>query len=176
MFYVNFSPIFPLQQLILCNFKLRKTNMKHFNLAVASIVDAYTGNGLNRQFIDQYGSNYSAHKKHSHEIRSRSLMDLAVKIKSAVKIHIDDSKTEARKRQATKQLIQLNDRLLKDIGLTREDLYEIGQGSTSLGALNARRNFKAGTVEQSQVTGQVSSRVRSIESANQAQYETKKCA
>ena len=146
--------------------------MKHFNLAVASIVDAYTGNGLNRQFINQYSSNYSDHERHAHEIRSTSFLALVSRVKSSVQEYFEHSKAEAKRRQATKDLFQLNDRLLKDIGLTREDLYAIGQGSTSLGALNARRNYKSGKVER----GQVSSSVRSIESANQAQYETKKCA
>ena len=146
--------------------------MKHFNLAVASIVDAYTGNGLNRQFIDQYSSNYSARERHSHEIRSKSFLKLVSRIKTSVQAYFENSKAEAKRRQATKDLFQLNDRLLKDVGLTRDDLYAIGQGSTSLGALNARRNYKSGKVEPDQV----SSNVRSIESANQAQYETKKCA
>jgi len=155
---------------------MRKSNMKFLNLAVASIVDANTGNGINRQYVDQFGSNPSAHERHGREIRSRSFLDVIAKIKSSVQKYFEDSKAEARRHQAVKDLSQMNDRLLKDIGLSRDDLYDIGNGSTNLEELNARRNRSADRHELNQVSGKVSSRVRSIKSANQAQYETKKCA
>jgi uncharacterized protein YjiS (DUF1127 family) len=150
--------------------------MKLFNLAVASIVDANTGNGLNRQFIDQYGSNYSTHEKQAHLIRSRSFLGVITNIQNSVRKYIEDSKTKARRHQATKDLLQLNSRLLKDIGLTRDDLHELNLGLTSLETLNARRNFSTDKAKLGQASGRVSSNIRSIGSANQAQYETKKCA
>jgi len=150
--------------------------MKLFNLAIASIVDANTGNGLNRQFIDQYGSNYSTHEIQAHLIRSRSFLEVITNIKNSAQKYIEDSKAKARRQQSTKDLLQLNSRLLKDIGLTRDDLHELNLGSTSLEALNARRNFSTDKARLAQASGQVSSNIRSIGSANQAQYETKKCA
>ena len=155
---------------------MRKSNMKLLNLAVASIVDANTGNGINRQYLDQFGSNHSAHEMHGREIRSRSFLDLAAKIKTTLQKYIEDSKAEARRRQAIKDLSQMKDHLLKDIGLSRDDLYDIAHGSTSLEALNARRNRNADTHRLNPASGKVSSSVRGIESANQAQYESKKCA
>ena len=150
--------------------------MKFLNLAVASIVDANTGNGLNHHFINRFGSNHSAHERQAHEIRSRSFLGLIAKIKTSVQQYIEDSKTGARRRQALKDLSQMNDHLLKDIGLNRDDLYDIDHGSTNLEALNARRNRSADMHQLSQVSTKVSTRVRSLESANHAQYETKKCA
>ncbi len=155
---------------------MRKSNMKHFNLAIASIVDANTGNGLNHNFIDQFGPSHSTHEQHVHEIRSRSFLDLVTKIKTLVQKYIEDSKTKARNRQVIEDLGQLDDRLLKDIGLNRGDLYGIDDGSTDLETLNARRNRSADTHKLSQVSGKVGTGVRSIESANQALYEAKKCA
>jgi len=70
----------------------------------------------------------------------------------------------------------MNDRSLKDIGLSRDDLYDIKHGSTSLEALNARRNRSADSLRLNHTSSKISSSVRGIESANQAQYETKKCA
>jgi len=150
--------------------------MKYLNLAVASIVDANTGNGLNHRFIDQFGSNHSALERQAHKIRSRSFLGLIAKIKASAQQYIEDSKAGARRRQAIKDLSQMNDRLLKDIGLNRDDLYDIGHGATNLEALNARRNRGSDMHELNQVSGKVSTRVRNIESANQAQYESKKCA
>jgi len=150
--------------------------MKFLNLAVASIVDANTGNGINRHYIDQFGSNYSAHERQGHEIRSRSFLDVVAKIRASVQHYIEESKTEAKRRRAIKDLSGMNERLLKDIGLSRNDLYDIEQGSTSLEALNARRNRSANRRKLNQVSGKVSTRVRNIKSANQEQYETRKCA
>ena len=150
--------------------------MKLLNLAIASIVDANTGNGLNRDFIDPFGSYHSAHQKRAHEIRSRSFLDLVAKIKNSVQRYFEDSKTKARNRQAIKDLRQLDDRFLKDIGLNRGDLYAVQLGTTSLEALNARRNPSADTHKPSQVPSNVGTGVRSIESANQELYEARKCA
>ncbi len=150
--------------------------MKLLNLAIASIVDANTGNGINRQYLDQFSSDQSAHERHGSEIRSRSFLALIAKIMASVQKYIEDSKTEAGRRQAVKDLSQMDNRSLKDIGLSRNDLYDIELGLTDLEALNARRNRNADTHRLNQASGKVSSSVRSIESANQAQYETKKCA
>jgi len=150
--------------------------MTLLNLAVASIVDANTGNGINRQFVDQFGSSQSAHERHGREIRSRSFLDVVAKIKVSAQKYIEDSKAEAKRRQAIKDLSQMNDHLLKDIGLSREDLYDIDQGSTNLEALDARRNRSGNKHGQKQVSGRVSTSVRKIKSANQAQYETQQCA
>ncbi len=150
--------------------------MKFLNLAVASIVDANTGNGISRQYIDQFGSNHSAHERHGREIRSRSFLDLVAKIMASVQKYIEDSKAEARRRQAIKDLSQMDNRFLKDIGLSQDDLYDIELGLTDLEALNARRNRGADSLRLNQTSGKISSSVRNIESANQAQYETKKCA
>jgi uncharacterized protein YjiS (DUF1127 family) len=150
--------------------------MKLLNLAIASIVDANTGNGLNRDFIDPFGSYHSTHQRRAHEIRSRSFLDLVAKIKTSAQHYIEDSKTKARNRQAIKDLAQMDDRFLKDIGLSRADLYDIDYGSTDLETLNARRNSSAHTHKLSQVASNVGTGVRSIESANQELYEAKKCA
>jgi len=150
--------------------------MKLFSLAVASIVDANTGNGLSRDFINQFSSDHSAHEQYAHEIRSRSFLDVIAKIKTSVQRYIENSKAEARNRQAIKDLVQMDDRFLKDIGLSRDDLYDIDQGLTSLKALNTGRNRGADTHKPIQVPGKVSTGVRNIESANQAPYETRKCA
>ena len=150
--------------------------MKLLNLAIASIVDANTGNGLNRDFIDPFGSYHSTHQRRAHEIRSRSFLDLVAKIKNSVQKYIEDSKTKARNRQAIKDLRRMNDRFLKDIGLSRGDLYDIDNGSTDLETLNARRNSSADTHKLSQVASNVGTGVRNIESANQELYEAKKCA
>ncbi len=150
--------------------------MKFLNLAVASIVDANTGNGLNHHFVNQFGSNHSTHERQAHEIRSRSFLDVIAKIKSSVQQYIEDSKVNSRRRQAIKDLSQMNDRLLKDIGLSRDDLRDIDNGSTNFEALNARRNRSTDSFRRNQTSAKISSSVRSIESANQAQYETKKCA
>lgn len=165
-----------MQQQNINTFLMRKTNMKYLNFAVASIVDANTGHGLNRHYMDQFGSNYSTDEKQARSIRSRSFLNLLGAIKASVQNFIEDSKTEARNHQATKDLFQLDDRLLRDIGLSRDDLYELRLGSNSFEALNARRKQGKGQIKLRQTSGKVSNSLRGVESANQEKFEIKKCA
>ena len=58
--------------------------MKLFNFAIASIVDANTGNGISRQFIDQSGSNDSGHLQYGRVIRAKSVLGVLAKIKSTI--------------------------------------------------------------------------------------------
>ena len=150
--------------------------MKLLNLAISSIVDANTGNGLNRHFVDQYGSGHSSLHTQAHKIRSRSVLDLIVKIKVGIQAYVEDSKTRAIDRQATKEVLALSDSMLEDIGLTRDNLIELRNGSISLEMLDVRRDQKANERKLLLASNGVDSHIQEIESANQASYEIKKCA
>ena len=154
--------------------------MKLFNLAIASIVDANTGNGISRQFIDQSGSKDSGHLQYGREIRAKSVLGVLAKIKSAVRQFVDDSKVAARARHHNEALSQLSDHILKDIGLTFVDVQDLKSGQITLEDLNARRDQYRDQAARSnrlvQSTKRVSSQVVDIDSANQAHYEVAKCA
>jgi len=159
--------------------------MKLFNFAIASIVDANTGNGISRQFIDQTGSTDSDHLQYGREIRAKSVLAVLAKIKIAVKQYVDDSREAAKARRNNEAISQLSEHMLKDIGLTFVDIQDLKSGQTTLKGLNTRRNQyrdqeyrdqAARSNRLVQSTKRVSSQVVDIDSANQAHYEVAKCA
>jgi uncharacterized protein YjiS (DUF1127 family) len=154
--------------------------MKLFNFAIASIVDANTGTGISRQFIDQSGSEDSGYLQYGHEIRAKSVLGVLAKIKNAVRQFVNDSRAAARARRNNEEVLQLSENILKDIGLTFVDTQDLKSGQTTLEALNARRDQYRDQAARSnrliRSTKRVSSRVVDIDSANQAHYEVAKCA
>ena len=154
--------------------------MKLFNFAIASIVDANTGSGISRQFVEQLGSKESAYEQAGREIRAKSVLDLLSKIKSAFNQYVSDSRAAARARRNTEAESQLSDHTLKDIGLTFVDIQDLKSGQVTLEALNARRDQyrdqAASKNRLRQLSTRVSTQVLDFDSANQDQYETAKCA
>ncbi len=154
--------------------------MKLINLGIASIVDANTGNGISRQFIDQFGSKDSDYEKSAREIRVKSVLGVLAKIKSAFKQYLDESRAVAGARRNTAAVSQLGEHILKDIGLTFVDIQDLKSGQITLEALNARRSQyrdQAANIKRlDHASKQVGTRVLDLDSANHAQYEIAKCA
>jgi len=113
--------------------------MNYFQFAIASIVDANTGNGLvhsgNR--ID-----YAATASHGREIRAKSIVALL----GLVKRRLSKAVVSFRNRQAQKRnlrrLAGLNDYILEDIGLSRGDVIAAQMGQIDLQQLEAQRGKK----------------------------------
>ena len=154
--------------------------MRLFNFAIASIVDVNTGSGINRQFVEQFGSKQSANEQAGRAIRAKSVLDVLIKIKSTFKQYIDDSRAAARAKRSIAEITQLSDLQLDDIGLTSVDIQDLKSGQISLEALNTRRDQYRDQAALNNLlvepTKRVSSRVVDIDSANQAHYEIAKCA
>ena len=99
--------------------------MNYLQFAIASIVDANTGNGLvhGGSKID-----YAAAASHGHEIRSKSIVALL----GQVKLRLSSAIAAIRERQAQKRnvhrLAGLNDHILEDIGLSRGDVIALQLG------------------------------------------------
>ena len=110
--------------------------MNMFQFAIASIVDANTGNGL----VHSNGSRgYAAGERNGRKIRSRSIANLFALIKSRLAAVLDQYRTKAGQRRDVRQLMKLNDHLLDDIGLHRGDLHALQLGATTLEQLNDSR-------------------------------------
>jgi len=155
--------------------------MKLFNFAIASIVDANTGNGVNRQFVDQFGSKHSNYETFGRELRAITILGVVEKIKSAFVQYIEDSKARARQRRGVEEVSQMSAGMLKDLGLTQNDANDLRLGLISLDSLNARRdqNRRDREVRLSQLNQsfkRVGASVIDLENANQETHEMKKCA
>ena len=114
--------------------------MKLLNLAIASIVDANTGNGINQQFVNQFGSNKTDYAQHGREIRANSMLALIGKIKASVTQYIENSKATAQARRSSKEVLQMSEHMMKDVGLTYNDVNDLRLGLISLNTLNQRRD------------------------------------
>ena len=155
--------------------------MKLFNFAIASIVDANTGTGVNQRFIEQFGSKNSSYEQFGREIRAKSILGLVGKIKSALIQYIANSKAKAQERRGVEEVSQMSASMLKDVGLTQNDADDLHLGLISLDSLNARRDQnrkqrEARLSRLSQSSKQVYVSGSDHESVNQENYELKKCA
>jgi len=155
--------------------------MKLFNFAIASIVDANTGNGVSRRFVEQFGSKNSSYVQLGREIRAKSILGLVGKIKSALIQYIADSKAKAQERRSVEEISQLSASMLEDVGLTQNDADDLRLGLISLDSLSARRDQNRNQREVhlsrlSQSPKQVNISGSGHESTNQENYELKKCA
>lgn len=148
--------------------------MKLFQYAVASIVDANTGNGL-----PHYGNapDYSVLEQRGREIRSRSITDLLAHVKTRLVTAVTDYRTGLKQRRDLRSLQRLNDHLLEDVGLTRADLYSVELGATSLAELNASR-LSARSDRQLASNRLAGSEAvdQKLEASNEALFVQQKCA
>ncbi len=75
----------------------------------------------------------------SHNIVQGSEAGFIDKFKAAARDKIEGYKDQARRERETKQVLQMSDSMLKDIGLTHTDRNSLNSGLISLVELNARR-------------------------------------
>jgi len=148
--------------------------MKLFQFAVASIVDANTGNGL----VHTGGRiDYAAAEHRGRAIRAKTVTTLISLIKGQISNAIATYKVRARQRRELSQLSRLDDRLLKDIGLTQGDLIAVELGHTTLAELAPLR--RAGSVAETlnlTVPNQMNAQDLAINAVNETYYVEQKCA
>ena len=110
--------------------------MKHFTFAIASIVNANTG------FGPSHGGgkiDYRAAEQYGRAIRAKSIITLFAAIKQRIGVAIEAYKVRVQARRDLQTLLNLNDRMLEDIGLTRGDLASVQHGVVTLQQLDAER-------------------------------------
>lgn len=148
--------------------------MNMFQFAVASIVDANTGNGL----VHANGTrDYAEIEHHGRKIRAKSITQLFAEIKSRFTAGIASYRASVKQRRDLHTLMNLNDHLLEDIGLHRGDLYAVQLGTTSLDELNiGHQSSNLGELSQLEdITA--SDRVnRDLVASNEQFFDQKKCA
>jgi uncharacterized protein YjiS (DUF1127 family) len=153
---------------------MRITKMKLLQLAVASIVDANTGNGLahNDGRID-----YPAQAHHGRIIRGKSIVALYGQIKAQLSKAISSYREHVKQRRQLAVLGQLNDHLLRDIGLSRGDLIAAELGQVTLQQLDAtRHNGKSKVLSDLSTAGRLGPQTLQLNAVNEAVYAEAKCA
>lgn len=148
--------------------------MNMFQFAVASIVDANTGNGL----VHANGTrDYAEIEHYGRRIRAKSSAQLFASIKSRVSAGIASYRASVKQRRDLHTLMSLNDHLLEDIGLHRGDLYAVQLGTTSLDELNiGHQSGDLGELAQLQDNTAAGRVNRNLAASNEQFFVQKKCA
>lgn len=146
--------------------------MNLFNFAIASIVDANT-----HYLHGRVAPDYNAAMRHGREIRGKSvvasLKALGRGLRSAYRNYRD---RRAEKREVA-ALLQMNDALLRDIGLSREELFAVHYGITALADLQARRAAHLEATGSGKAKRSLRITVdREHKAANEAVFASSKCA
>jgi len=142
--------------------------MKLFEFAIASIVDANTGHGLEGKNLSV---DYASEIHRGREIRSKSVLALFASIKHRIGQVISNYRVRAYNRRAINVISNLSDRLLKDIGIERYEIAQVRAGLITLEELDAsRRSSQIDTVQVLHSSGLVDKDIRKLEAINQDSY------
>ncbi len=148
--------------------------MKLFEFAIASIVDANTGHGLEGKNLSV---DYASEFHRGGEIRSKSVLALFASIKQRIGQVISNYRVRAYNRRAINVISNLSDRLLKDIGIERYEIAQIRAGLTTLEELDAsRRPGQVDIVQALQSPVRIDKEVRKLGAVNQDIYAQARCA
>jgi len=147
--------------------------MSNFQFAIASIVDAQTGHGL----VHRDGRiDYAAEASHGRAIRSRTIAQLFGLVKRRLTKTIASIRERQAEKRKIRQLANLNDHILEDIGITRGDVIGLQMGQIDLQQLAQRSRKSAATHRQRAATiARVGDRVHR-NALNEAVFARAKCA
>lgn len=147
--------------------------MSILQFAVASLVDANTGNGL----VHREGRiNYAAAEQRGRVIRANSVKSLFAAIKTQAGTLLANHRQRARQRRELNALLQLNDYHLRDIGLTRGDLFAVEMGQVTLAQLDAHRNKQLIAQTRPAKINKINLQTEKLTVANESFYDEAKCA
>ncbi len=148
--------------------------MNHIQFAIASIVDANTGNGL---VHDGNRINYAAAASNGRSIRARSVLELSARIKGLLSNALQSIREHYQEKRKIHNLAALDDHILEDIGITRGDVVALQLGQIDLEQLEAQRSVtRAATHSQQAATTQrVDTQLRG-NALNEAVFARAKCA
>lgn len=148
--------------------------MNMFQFAVASIVDANTGNGL----VHGGGKiDYAAAESYGRRIRSKSFFDLLAAIGTGLGGFISNYWARAKQRRELNLLLKLNDHMLDDIGFTRGDLYAARAGEIDLAELDNRRHGEQRyDLPKMTSPGSIEMLKTALDATNEQIFEQARCA
>ncbi len=153
---------------------MRNTKMKVVEFAIASIVDANTGYGLEGKNLSV---DYSSATHTAHEIRAKTILALFASIKHRIGQVISNYRVRANNRRAINEISKLSDWLLGDIGIERYEIAQLRAGLITLEELDAsRRPGQVDIVQALQSPVRIDKEVRKLGAVNQDSYVLARCA
>lgn len=148
--------------------------MNTFQFAIASIVDANTGNGL---VHDGGKIDYAAAASRGNRIRAKTIITLIGLIKQRFSSAIASIRERQAEKRRLRQLARLSDHILEDIGISRGDVVALQLDQIDFGQLETRRdrNRSAARLHPVATTRGIDNRVRR-DAFNEAVFAKAKCA
>jgi uncharacterized protein YjiS (DUF1127 family) len=144
--------------------------MKLISNAIASIVDA------NTHYLDAgQGLDYGSALRHGREVRGKSISASLKSLGRVLRSALERYRRRREEKREVAGLLKLNDVLLRDIGLSREDLIAVQFGATTLAKLQTRREAASNVADQRGRVRSIKAKAR-YEAANEATFATAKCA
>lgn len=138
--------------------------------AVASIVDAHT------HYLDAAGQpDYRERVQHGRSIRAHSVLSSLGAVRSWLGNAVDNYRSRAEEKREINHLLDLNDHLLADIGLSRGDLLAAKYGAVSLAELQDSSQAKSRSSAKLR-SGKLGSRVTRAKAANESVFGVPECA
>jgi uncharacterized protein YjiS (DUF1127 family) len=149
--------------------------MNTFQFAIASIVDANTGNGLvhNGGKID-----YAAAASRGNRIRAKTIITLFGLASRRLSKAIASIRERRAEKRRISQLARLNDHILEDIGISRGDVVALRLGQIDFEQLETRRDQNRSAAARLQpvaTTRGIDNRVRR-DAFNEAVFAKARCA
>ena len=110
--------------------------MKNIQFAIESIVDANSRYAFPHKNAKNAKIDYRAAEQHSRLIRSQSVASWFGSIKPALADAFSRFKARMEEKKNLQKLFDLDDHHLQDIGLTRNQLFEVKDGAMTLRQLH----------------------------------------
>ena len=137
--------------------------------AVASIVDAHT------HYLDATGQpDYRDRVQHGRSIRAHSVLTSIAALRSWLGNAVDNFRARAEEKREISHLLNLNDHLLEDIGLTREELLAAKYGAVSLAELQTSNQVNRSASKPG--SHKLDSQVTRAKAANESVFGVPECA
>jgi len=152
--------------------------MNTISLAIASIVDAHTSLGYTRQITRASSAQYDAQITRGRQIRAKAIFDLVGSAVSWFGNLREKARKRAQDRQGIEQILRLNSRLQRDIGLKENDLHGLRSGALSLDDIGQRRQNASVSSNAKRLAAvkPVRKSILDLNSANADCYELAKCS
>lgn len=119
--------------------------MNSLLFAVASLADATTGHGIAAAEKSTAVGDYSDDLRRGRNIRLQTIAAMFKLIFQREKAVLNGIQQEARRQQKMKQVLNMSDHMLSDIGIEREDLALLRSGQATLETIQQQRKAAAKT-------------------------------
>lgn len=151
--------------------------MKILQFAIASIVDANTGHGLDSKPASEQIRDYRQTMQKGIEIRAKPLIAIFASIKKVLAASLTNYRVRVKQRADLEALLSLDEHMLRDIGINRGDLPLLKSGVMTLQQLATKRQVHRQAEFEVYYEGtRMDDKLLNLSAANQQRFSRDCCA